>query len=196
MTDFKPGIYLEIKKSTIGTGHTVQTAEYRNFWMTSKHKDGVVQLILLDEDFKLTGITDEVTVSELNTERFKFIPQGEKRFNLLTRQLEERAKKAAEKKAAQLAAQSASTQPEAKPTGWWEQPEKDVKPGDIFKKDDKSQAPGQSGIKSAGAWWEGPKKDIQPGDIFKTRAESAPQKAVAKKKKTTEVVIKKNWWES
>lgn len=188
--EFKPGIYLEVKKGTIGTGVTAKSSEFKNFWLVMPESEGKTLIILLDEDFKLTGLKETVSVKEFETGRFTYIPQGEKRYNLLINQLEKMKQEQLKKKS--LQAQKASEAAPKKAANWWEAPEKDVKPGDIFDRGEKPEKDDQGA--GSGNWWEGPKKDIQPGDIFKR--DDRPAKKAEPTKKKSEVKTKKSWWDN
>ena len=85
--------------------------------------------------------------------RFTYIPQGEKRYQTLTAALS-RPKTSAKPKAGPAAS------PQVKTTGnketgkakWWESEPKDVKPGDIFKKDPVKKKKEPVSLKKN--WWE------------------------------------------
>ena len=61
--------------------------------MTITQKGDEVQCILLDNDFKPTGLRETIPVAVLNGERFTYIPQGEKRYRAILAQLAEAAAK-------------------------------------------------------------------------------------------------------
>jgi hypothetical protein len=78
------GIYLQTKKSTIGTGSTVKHAEYRNFWATLSVGDTHVEMILLDDAFLLTGIREKFPVEEVSDgPNWLYVEQGAKRYGQL-----------------------------------------------------------------------------------------------------------------
>ena len=158
MVEFKAGIYVEFKKGTIEAGRTAKTSEDRNFWMTLDQAGDEIRLALLDNDFNLTSLRETVPLAEFLTDRFTYIPQGEKRYRLLLKRLSEKAG------------------PKARPAPA-EGPKED--------KEEKKEA----------KWWEKPKRDIKPGDIFK-RNDHQNKKPVPKKRKSTEQITKKNWWET
>jgi hypothetical protein len=76
----REGIYLQIKKSTIGTGSTAKHTEYRNFWATLRVEETHVEMILLDDAFTLTGIREKFAVEELSGCNWLFVEQGEKKY--------------------------------------------------------------------------------------------------------------------
>ncbi|MBW2621444.1 MAG: hypothetical protein JRD68_00940 [Deltaproteobacteria bacterium] len=144
MSEVKPGIYLEIKKTTIGSGSTSRDASFRNFWLAVFQEDGKALITLLDDDFKLTGLNEMVTSEQLASDRFTYIPEGEKRYEDLLEVLKKRA--AAIKKAAALKEEKKKQTPVNKETpqsgpansalgflGMGNK-EKAIKPGDLFQK--------------------------------------------------------------
>jgi hypothetical protein len=179
MVEIKPGIYLERKKGIIGTGNTAKETEYRNFWMTLEQTGEIVHCVLLNSDFMLTTVTEDFSADRFEPPRFVYIEQGEKRYQLLKQQLEEKKSK---KEAANGSAIQKSTQ--AKPANWWETPQKEIQPGDLFKQDGTARKPKTPSVQ------DGP-------DIF-SRPQTQPSQQVSSKKKTkkSEVVLKKNWWSS
>jgi hypothetical protein len=79
----REGIYLQTKKSTIGTGSTAKATEFRNFWATLKVEESHVEMILLDDAFLLTGIREKFTKEELCGPNWLYVEQGEKKFSQL-----------------------------------------------------------------------------------------------------------------
>jgi hypothetical protein len=78
------GIYLQTKKSTIGTGSTAKHAEYRNFWATLQVGETHVEMILLDDGFLLTGIREKFTLEEVSDgSNWLFVEQGAKKYSQL-----------------------------------------------------------------------------------------------------------------
>lgn len=59
------GIYLEEKKGTVGTSGTSKPIVYRNLWATKEVGPEIIVLQLLDDKANPTGLTEEVTPSEL-----------------------------------------------------------------------------------------------------------------------------------
>ena len=98
MEEVKLGIYLEVKKGVIGTGHTAKSTEYRNLWMTLIVKEDEVVCAHLDNNFKPTGLKQSMTISEFTSGRFTYIPQGDKRYQAMMSALKESAKKKWNKK--------------------------------------------------------------------------------------------------
>jgi hypothetical protein len=75
------GIYLQTKKSTIGTGSTAKHAEYRNFWVTLTVGETHVEMILLDDAFTLTGIREKFLLEEVSDgPNWLYVEQGEKKY--------------------------------------------------------------------------------------------------------------------
>ncbi len=79
----KPGIYLQEKKSTIGTGGTAKLTEYRTFWVTLRVEEAQVEMLLLDDDFKPTGIRETFAHGTISGPGWHFIAEGEKRYQRL-----------------------------------------------------------------------------------------------------------------
>jgi hypothetical protein len=78
------GIYLQTKKSIIGTGSTAKHAEYRNFWVTLSVGDTHVEMILLDDSFGLTGIREKFLLEDINeSANWLYVEQGEKKYGQL-----------------------------------------------------------------------------------------------------------------
>ena len=157
MEDLKLGIYLEVKKGVIGTGHTAKSTEYRNLWMTLIVKDDEVICAHLDNDFKPTGLKQSMTIAEFTSGRFTYIPQGDKRYQAMMNALKESAKKKMEQKKAQAA--SAPAKQEKKKANWWDSSKQDdIKPGDIFKRPErgKESAKKKSSTEQVTKknWWE------------------------------------------
>lgn len=134
----KEGIYLEEKKSSIGTGGTAKLAEYRSFWATVSIGESSAVMLLLDDDFKPTPIREKFSLETLKGPGWHYIAEGEKRYQRLKPYLE------------RLAA------PPAAP----------------------AQAPAAQAA-APGAWWEA----------------KGSQSTVPKKKKSTAISTKKNWWD-
>lgn len=136
MADERPaeGIYLQTKKSTIGTGSTAKHAEFRNFWATLSIGDTHVEMILLDDAFMLTGIRERFPIGELTGANWLFVEQGAKKYGQLkprlTGILNPQPKTAPPKGAPQGAAGKGPAspfggkktgQPASKKDGWWNQ---------------------------------------------------------------------------
>jgi hypothetical protein len=82
------GIYLETKKNIIGTGSTSKVAEYRNFWATLRIAGGVMEMVLLDDSFALTGIREKFPVEVVGGSNWLYVEQGQKRYLQLKPKLE------------------------------------------------------------------------------------------------------------
>ncbi|MDR3134469.1 MAG: hypothetical protein LBU69_00055 [Deltaproteobacteria bacterium] len=109
------GIYLETKKNIIGTGSTAKVAEYRNFWATLRVTEMVMEMVLLDDTFGLTGIREKFPTEVVSGPNWLYVEQGEKKYRQLKQRLE------------QLAAPPVAKQPPKKSgggaagskKGWW-----------------------------------------------------------------------------
>ncbi|MDR2387734.1 MAG: hypothetical protein LBE80_09160 [Deltaproteobacteria bacterium] len=110
------GIYLETKKNIIGTGSTAKVAEYRNFWATLRVSELVMEMILLDDNFGLTGIKEKFPTEVVSGPNWLFVHQGEKRYAQIKQKLNSMLAAAAAKQAAKKPAASASN---SKKGGWW-----------------------------------------------------------------------------
>jgi hypothetical protein len=131
------GIYLQTKKSTIGTGSTAKHAEYRNFWVTLIIGETHVEMVLLDDAFMLTGIRERFTLEEVTGSNWLYVEQGAKKYGQLKPRLDNilhpQPKQATPKSPpASKGAQSASAAPatlggkkpaapqqSGKKDGWW-----------------------------------------------------------------------------
>jgi hypothetical protein len=112
---FREGIYLEEKKSVIGTGGTAKTAAYRNFWATGIIRENTVVMVLLDDEFKPTGLQETFRREAVTGPGWFFIDQGEKKYQRL-RPLLDRILAAP----APAPAPAAPAAPAASGTGnWW-----------------------------------------------------------------------------
>jgi hypothetical protein len=80
---FREGIYLEKKKSSIGTGGTAKATEYRNFWATGSVTGDSVVMILLDGEFKPTAVRETFPLEALAEPVWFFIAEGEKKYQHL-----------------------------------------------------------------------------------------------------------------
>jgi hypothetical protein len=84
----REGIYLETKKSMIGTGSTAKVAEYRNFWVTLRIREAKVEMILLDDAFSLTGIKETFDHEVVSGANWLYVEQGEKKYQQLKPKLD------------------------------------------------------------------------------------------------------------
>ncbi|MDR2456488.1 MAG: hypothetical protein LBE49_07850 [Deltaproteobacteria bacterium] len=125
------GIYLETKKSIIGTGSTAKAAEYRNFWATLRLVDEIIEMVLLDDAFSLTGIREKFPVEVLSGPNWLYVEQGEKKYRQLRPKLDSLLAPPAPRPTPAKAAAPAKTAapakrfgggpaaPPSKKTGWW-----------------------------------------------------------------------------
>ncbi|MDR2349845.1 MAG: hypothetical protein LBF41_04355 [Deltaproteobacteria bacterium] len=132
----REGIYLQTKKSTIGTGSTAKHTEYRNFWVTLSVGETHVDMILLDDAFSLTGIREKFALDELSGVNWLFVEQGEKKYAQLkpklTNILNPQPKKAP----------APPAKPKANPAGVFGPPQPKT-----------TSASKSTGVKK-GSWWE------------------------------------------
>ncbi len=142
----RPGIYLEEKKSSIGTGGTAKTTSYRTFWVTVTVGPDGAEMLLLDDDFKPTGIRETFSAEVLLGPGWHFIAEGEKRYQRLRPHLDRLLTPAA-------APKPTAAQPAAKPVNnWWSGGESNAPPKDPFARDPKTKtAPAPA---KKGGWWE------------------------------------------
>lgn len=108
----RPGIYLEEKNSSIGTGATAKTAEYRSFWATLCEQESCMVMVLLNDDFRPTGIKEKIPLEKLKGANWHYIAEGEKRYGLLRPHLD--------KMLAQPAAPAAPAEKPAAAGNWWD----------------------------------------------------------------------------
>ncbi|MBW2052033.1 MAG: hypothetical protein JRI85_07295 [Deltaproteobacteria bacterium] len=166
MGKIQPGIYLEIKKGSIGTGHTAKDVEYKNFWILFSQEDGLALIYLLDNDFNPTGIRETISASEMKKRSFTYIPEGEKRYRNILKKFGRRLipnKNAQMEKAipdTSKPIQDAVEKPSQKNkavtwdvlTGREAKPE-DTKPYEPFKRNPSSKKR-QSSFSTKKSWWE------------------------------------------
>jgi hypothetical protein len=110
------GIYLETKKNIIGTGSTAKVAEYRNFWATLKVSELVMEMVLLDDTFGLTGIREKFPTEVVSGPNWLYVEQGEKKYRQLKQKLE---KMAAPPAAKQPAGKTGPAAAAGKKNTWW-----------------------------------------------------------------------------
>jgi hypothetical protein len=126
----REGIYLETKKSMIGTGSTAKVAEYRNFWVTLRIREAKVEMILLDDAFSLTGIRETFDHEVIAGSNWLYVEQGEKKYQQLKPRLDQilnppPKNKPTPKVSPEGAASvfnrkgSAQPKPDSKKGGWW-----------------------------------------------------------------------------
>ena len=185
MSEFKLGIYLEIKKTSIGTGITAKSEEYRSFWMTTSAQDNTVHLILLDDDFKLTFIEETVPLASFDSEKYTYIPQGEKKFQILLKKYAER--NAPKKQAAPTKQQP--RQPKPKNPKWWESETKELTAEEIFSTTSSAKKKGEESQSESGQWWQ------SQSSVFKRESKENANTTKGKPAKS-EVRVKKSWWET
>ncbi|MDR1050787.1 MAG: hypothetical protein LBP95_06855 [Deltaproteobacteria bacterium] len=115
------GIYLETKKNIIGTGSTAKVAEYRNFWATLKVGGQVVEMVLLDDAFGLTGIREKFPVEVVSGSNWLYVEQGEKKYRQLRQKLDNllAPPKPAAPRSPLGSSGSKGGAGASKKTGWW-----------------------------------------------------------------------------
>ncbi|MDR1045300.1 MAG: hypothetical protein LBP33_09310 [Candidatus Adiutrix sp.] len=137
----RPGIYLEEKKSSIGTGGTARMTEYRTFWVTLSIDEKSAVMVLLDDDFKPTAIRETFSREIILGDGWHFIAEGEKRYQRLRPHLDRL-----------LAPPRTPAAPQAAPAkgggNWWDGGG-EVK--DPFALDRKSKA---RPVPKKGGWWD------------------------------------------
>lgn len=140
MPSIKPGIYLETKKSEVGTGVTSSTLTFRNYYAARPSGDRV-ELFLLDDDLNLTGLHDWADPEEMES-RFTHQPEHDERFDQLmgyvgapaVEPAPQASPPQARPEAPPPAERSAAEPPQTRPAppppadyndkGWWEQTSK------------------------------------------------------------------------
>jgi hypothetical protein len=145
---FREGIYLESKKSSIGTGSTAKKAEYRHFWATASLNGDSAVMALLDDAFNPTPVVETFSLEALTGPNWLFVAEGEKKYiqlrPFLDRMLAALAKKRAE-------AEAAPAKPD-KPANWWgggAPSGPPANPLELKKDPKKPAAPAKKG-----GWWE------------------------------------------
>ncbi|MDR1656004.1 MAG: hypothetical protein LBT47_00400 [Deltaproteobacteria bacterium] len=115
------GIYLETKKSTIGTGSTAKVTEYRNFWATLKIGEEFIEMVLLDDSFSPTSLREKFPIDVVTGSNWLFVEQGEKKYRLLRPRLDLLLAPPAPKPkpSASPKATTKKSTPAAKKNGWW-----------------------------------------------------------------------------
>ena len=118
------GIYLETKKNIIGTGSTAKVAEYRNFWATLRIQEQIIEMVLLDDAFGLTGIREKFPVEVVSGPNWLYVEQGEKKYRQLRPKLDSLLNPPAQRPSPAKAAQGAkrmggAASAASKKTGWW-----------------------------------------------------------------------------
>lgn len=69
----KEGIYIEEKNSTVGVGGTAKHVTFKSLWASVEITEKHVVLRLLDDKAAPTGLTEQVTLKELE-QRFQYRP--------------------------------------------------------------------------------------------------------------------------
>ena len=139
------GIYLEKKKSSIGTGGTAKAVEYRNFWATGSLEAGSAVMVLLDDNFNPTGLRETFSLKTLTGPDWYFITEGEKKYQRLRPQLDQILNPPETK--AETPPPAAAAPPKAK---WWEGPAPSGPPVNPFE----LKKPPPKIPKKKGGWWE------------------------------------------
>lgn len=147
-TGFKEGIYLETKKSSIGTGSTAKKTEYRNFWATGRLTADSAVMVLLDDKFNPTGLQETFSLETMTGANWFFVAEGEKKYHLLRPVLD----RLLASPQAQPAAGPAPAAAPAGPAKWWEGSSPSggppANPFELKKDPKKSDAP------KKGGWWD------------------------------------------
>ena len=139
---FLEGIYLQKRKSTIGTGSTAKTTEYRNFWATGSIAGDSVLMVLLDDAFKPTTVRESFRLADLTEPTWFFIAEGEKKYQFI-RPILARILAAPPKEASPAPA-------EAAPAPWWGGGAPSGPPANPFEIKKSPQRPAPK----KGGWWD------------------------------------------
>lgn len=108
--DFVDGIYLEEKKSSIGTGVTASSVTFRNYFAVFARGDNAV-VFLLDDDLGLTSVCEKGPLAKY-AGRLNHQPDLQGRFDEVKADLAQRAAR----KTAPTPPPEAPAKPEPKPT--------------------------------------------------------------------------------
>lgn len=139
-----PGIYLEEQKSVIGTGGTAKTTEFRNFWVTLTVTEACAEMVLLDDDFRPTGLRRTFGCETILGPGWHFIAEGEKRYQRLRPHLDRLLVSSAPK--------AAGTPPaKGQAANWWSGGAGGGPPQDPFALDKKKKT---APAPKKGGWWE------------------------------------------
>jgi len=141
---FTEGIYLQKRKSSIGTGGTAKTTEYRNFWATGSITGDSVIMVLLDDAFKPTTVRESFPLKDLTEPTWFFIAEGEKKYQFI-RPLLARILAAPPKEA------SAPAPAEAAPAPWWGGGAPSGPPANPF---EIKKTPQKKPTPKKGGWWD------------------------------------------
>jgi hypothetical protein len=141
---FLQGIYLQKRKSSIGTGGTAKTTEYRNFWATGSITGDSALMILLDDSFKPTTVRESFRLSDLTEPTWFFIAEGEKKYQFI-RPLLDKILAAPPKEAS-----AAPAPAEAAPAPWWGGGAPSGPPANPFEIKKTPQRPAPK----KGGWWD------------------------------------------
>ncbi|MCL2029271.1 MAG: hypothetical protein FWG97_02500 [Deltaproteobacteria bacterium] len=137
----KEGIYLEKKKSSIGTGGTAKAVEYRNFWATGSLEADSAVMVLLDDNFNPTSLRETFSLKTLAGPDWFFISEGEKKYQRLRSRLDQILKPPETKAETPAAAPSK--------VKWWEGSAPSGPPANPFELKKPPKIP-----KKKGGWWE------------------------------------------
>jgi len=143
---FQEGIYLQKRKSSIGTGGTAKTTEYRNFWATGSITDDSVIMVLLDDAFKPTTVRESFPLKDLTEPTWFFIAEGEKKYQFI-RPLLARILAAPPKEASANPAPPAA----ASPAPWWGGNAPSGPPANPF---EIKKTPQKKPAPKKGGWWD------------------------------------------
>lgn len=109
MAEVTEGIYLETKKTNVGTGHTASQVVFRSFYAVRPAGEKA-EIFLLDDDLGLTGLREQITAAEL-AKRMQYVPRLQGRYQAMAASLGPRPAAARPKPAVQPPAKEASGAP-------------------------------------------------------------------------------------
>ena len=142
----REGIYLQKRKSSIGTGGTAKTTEYRNFWATGSISGDSILMVLLDDAFKPTTVRESFPLKDLAEPVWFFIAEGEKKYQFI-RPLLARILAAPPKEASANPAPPAA----AGPAPWWGGGAPSGPPANPF---EIKKTPQKKPTPKKGGWWD------------------------------------------
>jgi len=79
MSQIPEGIYLETKKSRVGTGHTASEVTFRSFYLVRPSGDQV-ECFLLDDKLNPTGLTESLSAATFSQKGWQHLPQLQQRY--------------------------------------------------------------------------------------------------------------------
>jgi hypothetical protein len=115
MDELVEGIYLEVKRSKVGTGHTQSEVTFRNLYLV-RDTGGGGQAVLLDDKLNPTGLCEPINPGAIASRGWRHVPQLQNRVRGICDLLgAPRNQQAAPPPAAKPAAPPPAAKPEAAP---------------------------------------------------------------------------------